>query len=237
MPTVTSPDAASNAFVWIHCHIQSPALERLLAAGAIDRVAFDLLSAAETRPRCVLHDDAVMLNLRGRAIEEIPGESDLGAIRFWLVDGGVISTWRRPTLAVSELLSAIDRGFCPNSLGDFMARLSLWIVDTIEPMVDELSETIDDLELAAVNGSEILQRREMSEVRRDAIDLRRFLYPQRDAFSTFLIEHIGRSSTRPIAPNYMTRTNAWCASSTSWKSPASAAASCMTRSSTTARSR
>jgi zinc transporter len=179
-----------SGFVWLHCHIQSPILQRLLDAEGVDRVAFDLLSAAETRPRCILHDDAVILNLRGRAVEELAGESDLSALRFYLANGIAISTWRRPTFAMAELTSAIGRGFCPHSLGDFIARLTLWIIDSIEPMVDTLSETIDELEIEAVDGLEVLRRRELSEVRRDAIDLRRFLYPQRDALSTFLVEPI-----------------------------------------------
>ncbi len=180
-----------HPFVWIHCNIDSPVLQALVAAGVIDRIALDLLSAPETRPRCVPHDEGILLNLRGRAVEEVEGESDLVAIRMWSSRRGVISAWRRPTIAVQGYLGEVERGFCAHTTGDFLARLALRIVDTIEPMVDELSETIDELELEAVDGSEVMHRRELSEVRRDAIDFRRFLYPQRDALSSFLIQHVG----------------------------------------------
>lgn len=187
----STADAARrvNGFVWVHCHIASLILAGLRETGAIDPVPFDLLSAAETRPRCVMHGKGVFLNLRGRALDAMEGEGDLGALRLWLVPGGVITTWRRPLSAIEELLQAQSRGFRPHSPGAFVARLCGWLIDSIEPMVDDLSETVDELEIDAVDGGEHVRSREMSEVRRDAIELRRFLYPQRDAISTFLIEH------------------------------------------------
>ena len=179
-----------TGFVWIHCHFESDVLRRLHESEAIDAVPFELLGAAETRPRCVMHGAGAIVNLRGRAVNSVDGENDLVALRAWLSPAGVITTWRRPTLAVEELVGALHRGYRPPSVGDFIARLASWVIDTIEPMVDQLSEKVDALEIAAVGGDDGLRRRELSEARRDAIDLRRFLYPLRDALSTLFIEHL-----------------------------------------------
>lgn len=177
-------------FVWLHCHIESPLLAGMNSARQIDTLVHDQLAEADTRPLCIPHNEGILLNLRGRAITLIDDESDLVAVRLWITRHGVISTWRRPTKAMQELLNEVSRGASPRSVGEFVARLTLRIVDTVEPMVDDLAETVDDLEIEVVDGSQKLMRRELSEVRRQAIDLRRFLYPQRDALSTLLIEHV-----------------------------------------------
>ncbi len=180
----------NGGFGWIHCNIDSPLLSALHHGGQLDALVFDNLNEADTRPLCIPHNEGLLLNLRGRAIILIDDESDLVAIRLWITKNGIITTWRRPTKAMAELLAELGRGQCPHSVGDFVARLSLRLVDTIEPMVDDLVEGVDDLEIEVVDGSQKLMRRELSEVRRQAIDLRRFLYPQRDALSTFLIERL-----------------------------------------------
>jgi zinc transporter len=180
----------AKGFAWLHCHIEDPLLHKCYSEGHIDALVFDHLSEADTRPICIPHDPGLLLNLRGRAIVLIDDESDLVAVRLWITRRGIVSTWRRPTRAMQELLAEVSRGFSPKSVGEFVGRLTLRIVDTIEPMVDELAETVDDLEIEVVDGSQKIMRRELSDVRRQAIDLRRFLYPQRDALSTFLIEHV-----------------------------------------------
>ncbi len=180
----------NGGFGWIHCNIANPLLGELHQDGTLDSLVFDMLSEADTRPQCVPHKDGLLFNLRGRAIILIDDESDLVAVRMWINKAGIITTWRRPTKAMQELLAEVGRGFCPHSVGEFVARLSLRVVDTIEPMVDDLVESVDDLEIEVVEGSQKLRRRELSDVRRQAIDLRRFLFPQRDAFSTLLIERV-----------------------------------------------
>jgi zinc transporter len=179
-----------STFAWIHCKIGAPVLADLRARHKIDELIFDRLSEAETRPLCIPHKDGLLLNLRGRAVDEVASESDLVALRLWISRHGVISAWRRETRAMQEVLGEIARGYCARSVGDLVSRIALRLADSIEPMVDDLTGTIDDLEVAVVNGSQKVMRRELSEVRREAIDLRRFIYPQRDALSTFLIEHV-----------------------------------------------
>ena len=181
---------AHPAFTWIHCNINSPVLPGLFAAGKISTVISDRLSQSDTRPICIPHDDGLFLNLRGMAAVLDGADSGLIALRFWITRKGIISSSRLQTKAAQETLGEMDRGACPRSVGEFVARFTLRIVDTIEPLVDDLAEAVDGLEIEVVEGSQKLMRRELSEVRRQAIELRRFLYPQRDALSTFLVEHV-----------------------------------------------
>lgn len=180
----------STAFSWIHCNIGAPVLAHLFERQKIDELVFDRLSEVESRPLCIPHHAGLLLNLRGRAIEQVDGESDLVALRLWISRYGIVSAWRRNTRAMEEVLGELGRGYCAHSVGDLVSRIALRLADSIEPMVDDLTGTVDDLEVAVVDGSQKVMRRELSEVRREAIDLRRFIYPQRDALSTFLIEHV-----------------------------------------------
>jgi zinc transporter len=187
---LTTGRAKTVPFAWIHCNIGAPVLSSLFARQKIDELVFDRLSEVESRPLCIPHHAGLLLNLRGRAIDQAVGESDLVALRLWISRHGVVSAWRRKTRAMEEVLGELGRGYCAHSVGDLVSRIALRLADSIEPMVDDLTGTVDDLEVAVVDGSQKVMRRELSEVRREAIDLRRFIYPQRDALSTFLIENV-----------------------------------------------
>jgi zinc transporter len=69
--------------------------------------------------------------------------------------------------------------------------LALRLADRAEPVVAGLNEVIDTLEetILADNQPNKL-RGKLAEARRTAIGLRRYMFPQRDALSTFAIEDL-----------------------------------------------
>ena len=91
----------------------------------------------------------------------------------------------------------MERGTGPVSPGDFAAKLALRLADRAEPVVATLNETVDGLEEAVLgdatpNGL----RGQLADVRRTAILLRRYMFPQRDALSTLAIEDLDWLSER-----------------------------------------
>ncbi|MFD3191452.1 zinc transporter ZntB [Sedimentitalea sp. HM32M-2] len=177
-----------SGFAWQHLRREAGRTPGLLHACALDPFVTEALIAQDTRPRCTVHGDGVLLNLRGVNLNPGAEPEDMVSLRLWIEGHRVISVWVRPTMAVRDQMSAIRRNLAPLSPGDLVAKLALRLADRAEPSVAALNERIDDLEEQVLDPADRLSRADLSEIRRSAIILRRYFVPQRDALSTLEIE-------------------------------------------------
>ncbi len=174
--------------LWVHVR-QSPGEggEWLDAFGG-DEIVAGALMADETRPRCTLYQGGVLMNLRG--VNVAPGEDpeDMVSLRIWAGPKRVVTLSRRPVHAVDDLIAHCEGGSGPAATSELIAQLALRLADRAEPVVADLNERIDDLEDEVEAGDMAPPRRELAEIRRVSIQLRRYMFPQRDALSTLEIE-------------------------------------------------
>jgi zinc transporter len=185
-----SPRKAAGEFVWVHLHRDTPDARALLDASGLDRSVIEALVAEDTRPRCTAHGDGVIIILRGVNLNPGAEPDDMVSVRFWVEARQVVGVWLRPLLATSDVYDAIGRNLAPLSPGDLIARFALRLADRAEPVVAALNERIDAMEEAVLNDATARLRAELAEIRRSAIVLRRFMFPQRDALTTLQIEDL-----------------------------------------------
>ncbi len=190
------PSGDGAGFAWLHMARDHPNLGGYLAACGIDRFVREALTADETRPRCTVHGNGVLLNLRGVNLNPGAEPEDMVSVRFWIEAHRIVGLWVRPLVAVADLKAAAERGQAPVSPGDLVAKLALRLADRAEPVVAALNEKIDTLEEQVLDAEGGISREELSGVRRSAILLRRYLLPQRDALTTLEIEDLGWLSDR-----------------------------------------
>jgi zinc transporter len=183
-------EPGSEGFRWVHVHRDAPEIETLLESNDCDEFVRDALTADDTRPRCTVHGDGAIVILRGVNLNPGAEPDDLVSVRFWIEDRRVIGVWVRPLLAIEEILAAIARGQAPRTPGDLLAKVALRIADRTDPVVTDLSEQIDALEERVAEDIPPALRRDLAEIRRNAINLRRFMFPQRDALTTLEIEDL-----------------------------------------------
>lgn len=184
------------AFTWLHMRGGHPDTAANLRACGLDQFVIDALMAEETRPRCTVHEDGVVLNLRGANLDPGAETEDMVSVRLWIENKRIVGVWMRPLLAVRDLFQALERGRAPSSPGDLVAKLSLRLADRAEPKVATLNERIDELEELVLDETSGVQRTPLAEIRRSAIILRRFMLPQRDALTTLEIEDLDWLSDR-----------------------------------------
>jgi zinc transporter len=177
-------------FGWIHLRLDGPSTASWLERSDLDRFVIDALTAADTRPRCTVHGDGVVLILRGVNLNPGAEPEDMVSIRLWIESSRVVSVWLRPLLAVRDLFEAIERGHAPATPGELVARLALRLADRAEPTIATFNERIDTLEEAIVDETVEVPRRHLGNVRRVAIVLRRYMFPQRDALTTLEVEDL-----------------------------------------------
>ncbi|WP_324751901.1 zinc transporter ZntB [Roseovarius sp. Pro17] len=181
-------DVPEGAILWVHVRQSSGEDGAWLTALGGDDIIAGALMAEETRPRCTLYQGGVLMNLRGVNLN--PGEDpeDMISLRIWAGPRRIVTLTRRPVQAVQDLLQHCEDGTGPAATSEVIAQLALRLADRTEPVVADLNERIDDLEDAVEAGAGAPPRRELAEIRRVSIQLRRYMFPQRDALSTLEIE-------------------------------------------------
>lgn len=187
--TEIAPDAvatyAGPGFVWLHAEGTGSGEAAVLPA-YIPQMATHALLASETRPRCDEVDDAVLINLRGTAVatpETLGQGSDgLVSIRVW-VEGTRVTSVSRHRLAALGKVEAMMRAGRLTDGGDFVAALAHAISTDLDPRIADLGDSLDDCEEMLDSGEIYPLRRQIAVLRSQAIALRRFVAPDRDALA------------------------------------------------------
>jgi zinc transporter len=178
--------------LWVQLDYSDPAHSRWLREeAALEEVVVDALLAEDTRPRTTQIGDGLLIALRGVNLNPGADPEDMVSIRLWIDGRRIISTKRREMLSVSDITGQLEAGEGPRSTTEFLVelvdRLTWRMSDTIESMEDRAAE----LEENMLEGAHTELRFELASLRRQAITLRRYLSPQRDALSRLATEKVG----------------------------------------------
>jgi len=180
-----SPNEVANftgpGFVWLHCEGIGHG-ETMDLPGYVPQLAANALVASETRPRCDEVDDAVLINLRGTAFDTMQDSDGLVSIRLWVEAGRVTSVSRHRLAALGKVENGVRAGRITDG-GDFVSALAQAISVQLDPQVAELGDSLDDCEEMLDGGDIYALRRKIAFIRSQAIVLRRFVAPDRDALA------------------------------------------------------
>lgn len=170
-----------DGLLWVHLDASADeTLQFLIDNPRVPNLVTHVLVADETRPRISATGDGVLLVLRGVNLNPGADPEDMVSIRLWVEDGWVVSTCRRPLLSVHDVLESHARRPLAGT-GDLVVRLTDRLTDRMNDVIDDLDERIAELEQAALGEPKSSMRAELADLRRDAIKLRRYLAPQREA--------------------------------------------------------
>jgi zinc transporter len=170
-----------GAFVWAHLSDTAEHAQAWLRDEArLDDYVVDALTAAETRPRCEQFGGGALLNLRGRADEELESGDLLASVRIWAVKGRVFSVTRKHMVATDAVEAQVKAQEVADP-GDLIAAFAGAITGDLDPVVAELGDSLDDCEEQLATERAFELRRTVARVRVAAIGYRRFLQPQRAA--------------------------------------------------------
>ena len=153
----------------------------------------EALLADETRPRAVEREDGMLVILRGVNLHPGAEPDELIALRMWLDPTRILTLRQFRFQTVVALREAAQRGQAPATPGGMLVAIANGLANRLGPVVENLQSLLDDTEdQLAADESGGLDARPLAEVRRQAIRLRRYLAPQRDA-----LMHLA-SSTSPL---------------------------------------
>ena len=190
-PEIKAEAAREEGLTWLHLDYSESATQRwLLEESGLDPIVVEALLADETRPRIVPSGDGLLVILRGVNLNPGADPEDMVSIRLWIERTQVISFRRQRLMAVEDLKEALDRGTGPTNAGEFLVALCSALVARVGGVLEELHEALDGLEEEVLSAESHDLRPKLANLRRQAIALRRYLAPQREALSRLLSERV-----------------------------------------------
>lgn len=177
--------------LWVHLNFeQSRAAKWIQEHSDLNDIAHAALMSDQTRPRAISRGDNLLLALRGVNLNPGQDPEDMVSIRIWTNGKLIISTHRRNLLAVQDIVDTLNDGNGPATVAD-------WVVDLNDRLLQRMADTVDNLEegvmsleerVLAVDTSGL--RHELAELRNQALGIRRFLSPQREAVNRLALERL-----------------------------------------------
>jgi len=183
-------DEADGAFLWMHLDFREANAERWIRErSGLGEIEIEALLADETRPRSTRMEHGDMIVLRGVNLNPGADPEDMVSVRFWVEPNRVITVRRRRLLALQDVREELVRGRGPKSVGEFVADAASRLVERMGGVLTDLDENLDAVEESG-EGSTTHKRRQLLDLRREAIALRRYLAPQRDALARLATDRI-----------------------------------------------
>ena len=181
---------------WLHLnYAETAARTWLLGAGLLDRPVAESLFDEETRPRVLHHGNGLLLTLRGVNLNPGAEPEDMVSIRLWIEDGRIISTRKRQLRSIMEIQADLTSGAGPRNSGEFLVTLLARMTGNIGDVIEDLEERMDEVEEQFLEKPQPRSRQTLADIRREAVALRRYLGPQREALSRLATERVPWMST------------------------------------------
>ncbi len=180
---------SSQGVIWLHFDYSAEETrEWILKDSTLDDISAEALLTEETRPRTTHIGDAALLALRGVNLNPGSDPEDMVSIRVWIDQDRIISTRKRKLLSAADIASSLRNQNGPRTSGEFIIDLTDRLTSRMEGAIESIEDRVAQMEEdVLVSGSHSL-RSELSDIRREAIMLRRYLAPQREALTKLCTE-------------------------------------------------
>lgn len=188
-------EAYSNAdkaqLLWTHIDCsRDDSLAWLADFADLDATTSDSLVDQGTRPRISMMKEGLMVILRGVNCNPGQDPEDMVAIRMLFCENRIYTARNRKVMAIEDIKTDIDRGKGPSSEGDFLVMVAERIADRMGDIIQELEESVDELEADDIETSHSETSVKIADIRRTSILLRRYIAPQRDVLHRILNERV-----------------------------------------------
>lgn len=195
-----------DGFLWVHLERDTDeAAAWIHGPSGIDPLVGEALLTEDTRPRIELVDESMLIVLRGINRAEVE-EAELMPIHIWMDANRAVTLRDREhkLVALRDIRFTLVAGRGPKTGGALLIQIADKVIRDVEPVIDEMDDALERLEDHLNDKDSPGLRRELAEIRRNAIHLRRYLGPQREvmvqlqAEPTPLLDRISRLRLRGV---------------------------------------
>jgi len=184
-----SPD---KGVLWVHLdRSEQPAKYWLTNETDIDEATVEtLLRPVANRPRVQRLGDGLLVILRGINLNPGNDPDDMVGLHMWIDSKKIITLRRRRLMAGTEVRDLLRNNEGPKNPSAFLSEIAYRLLEPMVPVVDDLDDAVDHLQTELLATTDASLRRRLRDIRQEAINLRRYLAPQRDALSRFQTEQV-----------------------------------------------
>jgi len=177
--------------LWVHLNYENvQAIDWLNGPAGLDPLIVGALLAEESRPRVATFGDGLLIALRGVNLNAGADPEDMVSIRIWIEANRIITTRKRELLSVADIEAQFEVSKGPCNSAEFIVDLIDRLIDRVCDVIDELEDEVAELEARVLDGDNGSLRYDLATVRRQAIAIRRYLSPQREALSRLAAEKV-----------------------------------------------
>ena len=192
-----------GSYRWWHYDLSDPDLADWSETQLPD-IPRGALLQAETRPRCDLFEDGLMLNLRGINLNAGQDADHMVSIRMWVSAEAIVSVRLRKVFALDEIRQETMSDLAPPNPAQFLSLLISKLTERVQTHVTALAHRTEFFEADLEDPATPIPA-ELPATRRSVIRLRRYLEPQRAALNRLagleipLLPHADRLDLREMA--------------------------------------
>ncbi len=156
--------------------------------GIDEATAETLLMPVANRPRVQKISDGLLVVLRGINLNPGNDPDDMVGVHMWIDSHKIITLRRRRLMAGTEIRDLVVKGEGPKNPSDFVSELADRLLQSMTPVINDLDDAVDRLQAELLTTTSAALRRQLQDIRQEAINYRRYLAPQRDALARFQTE-------------------------------------------------
>ena len=186
---------STDNILWLHlCAINPKTRQWLETETDIDQSMIEAMLAEDTRPRALIRDDEMLVNIRGMNLLDPDNQESMISIRMWFKDNVVITTRRRDILAIEDVKCFIEEGNGPKSIGNFLTMVTERLYARMESHIENLDDCVSMVEEKVAIDPEADVARDIATIRRRNAEFRRHIIPQK-----LVLEHLIKSNVGWLA--------------------------------------
>jgi zinc transporter len=179
-----------DGLLWQHLRYRNKKARHWVQNSGLAKVEMDALLAQDTRPRAVIAGEGMLLALRGVNLNPNSAPEDMVAVRIYADKNRIISTCDRELQSVKDVAELILEGNGPTTTGDFIVAICERLTSRKVEFIDKLEDILSELEEQVVSGNVKDLRTDIAELRRQTVALRRYLAPQKEAYTKMISDQL-----------------------------------------------
>jgi zinc transporter len=169
---------------WFHFDRDDPALDPWCDSHLPEIVAQSLLQS-ETRPRCDVFQDGLIINLRSVNLNTDGPVDLMVSLRMWVAEKTIVTVRLRKVFALDGIKDSCAQNDAPPTVGQFLGQVVQGLSERTHDVVLDLTEQVETLEDAFENDA-APEASHLPVPRKTIIGLRRYLVPQSAALTALL---------------------------------------------------